>query len=220
MINKLISWGLRVFLVLACGGAKAAHCTISGSYCYSSNVMNETANLNCVDQGTECIEVGNNYTTWAKRSCISCNAGGHWKLQLFTITGFRYDCDESFTFYDCVCDYSQCTNGAWKTLPNSSISGVDVQAYCASGDCATRYQYTCTTGYYGIVTGNTLYQAPGVDGSCTTCPPYYAPGTTGAIAGKSSRGSDRITDCYISAGTKFEDAAGLGHYATDCYYKN
>lgn len=94
--------------------------------------------------------------------------------------------------YSCDCDtgyYNVTTN-----RDNGDCSCEKCPANTAS--CSSSTSFTCVAGYYK---------------NGTTCSPCPTPGT-------SAQGATEISNCYLPSGTKFDESAGDGYYASDCNY--
>ena len=122
MINKLISWGLRVFLVLLYGGAHAGTCSRLVDISGMSNVG--ILNMPFSTDGCETYE----YLPWqidgTKRfynvlTCAKCKQG-YWKEEMVISTGG--ECSRLY-YFECVCDTSRCVDRAWQEV----APGVEIQ---------------------------------------------------------------------------------------------
>lgn len=93
----------------------------------------------------------------------------------------------------------------WETKYNGIERGTKYT--CDMGECVIDGStWRCATGYYGT---------PMSDSSgCTRCP-----ATDGIYGTTNGPGATTATQCYIPAGTQFNDNSGSGTYTANCYYQ-
>jgi len=159
----------------------------------------------CQNSTTTCYSNGS--TSGRVSSCGSCK---YPYTRVAKTVDSQY-CSNSITYYQCVCQCSNCTTSAWADV--AVVNGTSTHqartvatCSCSSGtaQCTKKTEYRCRANYYG---------RPSSSGSgCTQCP------TETGVATKSNLGDnyDR-TDCYIPKNTNITDSYGTYYYTDDCH---
>lgn len=169
--------------------------------------------ISCPSDTTTCITMTDamSYCTSlsSTKECYQDSSGNCYLIQNCTACKAPYSltaspiCRNTLapTYQTCGCTCSGCASETlWSDADNAGYERKASRSCSCAGttaQCITSYEYRCAAGYYGSSTDGQT--------GCTRCP--ISGSSYGTTA---SGGATDITECYLTDGSSFGDAAGTG----------
>ncbi len=185
----------------------------------SSSIVEENTMTHFVDGNVSrtatCYRVpstGKYVRIWTLASGSVCPSG----FAVETLTHYSQVCPLNiFQYEDCVTQCSGCSNcedtGTWGAGNTGYEKRTKKTCNMTSCSCETSTVYRCARGYYGTSTNGTS--------GCTRCPRIDTADLFSPFGTTDSAGQISVYNCYIPAGTAFQDATGSGIYPDQCDYE-